>query len=369
MRKYYSLINHHHPVHKRNKQGLANSMGSTYSTENKFESKFYTIEILTKYYEQKLNSLQNQIEQLRFEFKQDINTLKQTNPHNYNLNYSPSSKMFNKQRLRISEQNTRTLLSYCHIKNEDKKIMMKTHYPMPKLQNNNSKNSSENMSCLFDYYNQKQTRIYRHNITSEVHHSSNKKVFKKYSSEHNYRHKKIIGEQSNHHYNKSSIIFQNNNIIQSQQIINNNDNKIRAIKILINSSVIEYKLKCKLVFLCSETKKYITNKLDLINITKGNVNSNKEKIKEMISKHVLTFPSKTAILHLQFMTKENENVIIKQLNNGDNNEIYNQFYELIKKLINSKQTEKNKSLSKFIYVFFFYLYRTIVFRIYYSKFF
>jgi hypothetical protein len=121
--------------------------------------------------------------------------------------------------------------------------------------------------------------------------------------------------------------------------------------------------------LCSETKKYITNKLDLINITKGNVNSNKEKIKEMISKHVLAFPSKTAILHLQFITKENENVIMKQLNNCDNNKIYNQFYESIKKLINSKQIEKNKSLSKFIYIFFFYLYRTIVFRIYYSKFF
>jgi hypothetical protein len=60
--------------------------------------------------------------------------------------------------------------------------------------------------------------------------------------------------------------------------------------------------------------------------------------------------------------------VIKQ----GNNEIYNQFYESIKKLINSKQTEKNKSLSKFIYIYiysFFYLCRTIVFRIYYSKFF
>ena len=83
-----------------------------------------------------------------------------------------------------------------------------------------------------------------------------------------------------------------------------------------------YNLKNKTRFF---QKKFIKNKKQLLNIKKINIKTSKAKIKDAIKCKVSSFPSKTAILQLNFISKENENIIYDNLKNNSN-EYYNQFH-------------------------------------------
>lgn len=341
MKKYFSFMNHHSTSHKRTKPS---------STDNKTD----TIEILTKYYEQKINSLQHQIDILRNEFKQDINNLRQNqNYNNNNVNSGNTNNTANtnattntftnpiiKTKSKRNEHNSNTVSSFFHIKDEDKKIMLKTHhqiykvhtntmnkYNNNKITNNNNNNNNTGNTGIVDLYNKK------HNVDDSF--KGKKQRHTKSSSfdnnNNNSRNNKRINVNRNNTYNKNNI------------------NKIQAFIVLINSSVIDYELKCKIVFLCKQTKQYIHNKQHLINIAKDNIRLNKDKVINNVKEIINVFPSKTAIFDVNFCSKDNESCIYSLIGSD---EVYSQFYDVVKKMCNNVNTnEQKQSISKLIYIY------------------
>ena len=355
MRKYFSLMNHHSISHKRTKPS---------STDNKAD----TIEILTKYYEQKINSLQHQIDILRNEFKQDINNLRQNqnynntnngnsgntnNTNNTNATTNPITNPIIKTKSKRNEHNSNTVSSFFHIKDEDKKIMLKTHHQIYKVHTNtiikhnnnkinNNNNNNNNNTGIVDFYNKK------HNVDDSF--KGKKQRHTKSSS---------LDNNNNSRNNNNKRINVNRNNTYNK----NNINKIQAFIVLINSSVIDYELKCKMVFLCKQTKQYIHNKQHLINISKDNIRINKNKLRDNVKEIIHMFPSKTAVLDVNFCSKDNESCIYSLIGSD---EVYSQFYDIVKKMCNVNQNEQKQSISKLIYTYII-VYRTIVFTIYHTK--
>ena len=349
MKKYFSLMNRHSTSHKRTKPS---------STDNKAD----TIEILTKYYEQKINSLQHQIDILRNEFKQDINNLRQnqnynnnngnsgnnnTNINNTNATTNTFANPIIKTKSKRNEHNSNTVSSFFHIKDEDKKIMLKTHHQIHKvhtntiIKHNNNKFTNNNNTGVVDFYNKK------HNVEDSF--KGKKQRHTKSSSfdnNNNSRNNKRINVNRNNTYNKNNI------------------NKIQALIVLINSSVSDYELKCKIVFLCKQTKQYIHSKQHLINIAKDNIRINKDIVINKVNEIINVFPSKTAVFDVNFCSKDNESCIYSLI---DSDEVYSQFYDIVKKICNVNQNEQKQSISKLIYTYII-VYRTIVFTIYHTQF-
>ena len=321
MKKYFSLMNNHSHSHKRTKPS---------STDNKID----TIEILTKYYDQKINSLQHQIDKLRNEFKQDINNLRlNQNNNNNNTNNNSSNTFTNaliKTKSKRNEHNSNILSSFFHIKDEDKKIMMKTHHQIFKVHTNTNIKHNKLNNNVGAVYSFKGTRQ-RHTKSSSYDHNNNSKR---------------INVNRNNTYNK-----------------NNNNNKIHALIVLINSSVVEYELKCKMVFLCKQTKQHIYSKQHLMNIAKDNVKVNKDKVMNNVKEKVNAFPSKTAVLDVNFCSKDNESSIYSLIGSD---EVYFQFYDVVNKMCNIKQSEQIRSISKLIYIYII-VYRTIILTMYHTQ--
>ena len=309
MKKYFSLMNHHSSSQKRIKPS---------STDNKAD----TIELLSKYYEQKINALQHQIDLLRNEFKQDISNIRQSNNNtnvNHNNNTSNANTFTNSLIKTKSKRNSNTLSSYFQIKDEDKKVMMKTHNQIFKVHTSTNTKHNKVNNGVVDFYNKKHNKDDSFKGTKQRHTKSS-------SYDNN---NKRINVKRNNTYNKI------------------NSSKVTALIVLVNSSVVDYELKCKIVFLCKQTKQYIHSKQHLMNIAKDNVRVIKDKVKWNVQQIINAFPSKTAVFDVNFCSKDNEGCIHSLIGNDN---VYSQFYDIVMKMCNSKQIEQKKSISKLIYI-------------------
>jgi hypothetical protein len=234
---------------------------------------------------------------------------------------------------------------------------MKTHYPMLKLQQNN-KISINNFTTNVPDYNNKKSNKSGTTKGEDVTIYKKTSLNKNFNDNNSFGNNHIINSKSTnikHRYNKSALLFNNiedNNIHKKllsdkeENVTKINKNKMKALRILVHNGLLDYTSKLNIVFLCKYTKKFIKNKKQLLNITKINIKTSKVKIKDTINCKVSSFPTKTAILQLNFISKENENIIYDNLKNNCN-EYYNQFHEILKRLLKTKQLSETINISKY----------------------
>jgi hypothetical protein len=267
--------------------------------------------------------IQTELEEMKREFIGDISLI------NDYINISKKGKNDNlkngKYYMKIN--NIPKLPNYCQ-KNSlktDRKILNKSlylNYNKPLFSNNSSTNISSKSN----------PRNKRKNLEKKIHN-----FFKSYSPYHNTQKSKNENlNNSNNFSNCSSIkrknskssISSNNKYIKNKPDIINTfpDNKTKAIYLLLNSPILSYEEKLKLL----PSKKIICSNIsvnDILNnslsIIQNKINLLKQKTIEedekLIIEKICNYPSKTAKTGLNFLNNEKEKELM--INNEQNKKL------------------------------------------------
>ena len=297
------------------------------STISTIEQDNINIRNIQKVYNERINFLQSEIDNLRKEFNTAIKEL--SNKENNKRNEMSDERVSTEQTNNTSMTKNKKLFTYKGQLKKNKNFL--SYFPIK----DEEKNKLKHMI------------IERNFITNSNMLRNNNKTFRnKQLTLNNIGHKpqkslsnmpslfQTEKEITKHTSHKSLQIYLKNKISTPL---------IQAIAILINNDVIDYEGKMKLLYMnkstmCLSSQKKI-QKMS-INALINAKNTNKEKCIAMIN----SFPSKTAFFQLNFVSKEIENSLLSNTENIQS-DIYFTFFSIVNYLSFNKQID---SLSNFV---------------------
>ena len=297
------------------------------STISTIEQDNINIRNIQKVYNERINFLQSEIDNLRKEFNTAIKEL--SNKENNKRNEMSDERVSTEQTNNTSMTKNKKLFTYKGQLKKNKNFL--SYFPIK----DEEKNKLKHMI------------IERNFITNSNMLRNNNKTFRnKQLTLNNIGHKpqkslsnmpslfQTEKEITKHTSHKSLQIYLKNKISTPL---------IQAIAILINNDVIDYEGKMKLLYMnkstmCLSSQKKI-QKMS-INALINAKNTNKEKCIAMIN----SFPSKTAFFQLNFVSKEIENSLLSNTENIQS-DIYFTFFSIVSYLSFNKQID---SLSNFV---------------------